>query len=370
MPPDPFDATTIGPLSLANRFVRAATWEGLADDDGRVTPELTEVYVRLAKGGVGLILTGHAYVSPEGQAGPRQLAVHDDSLTPGLSEMVEAVHAAGGKIAVQLAHAGGRAPVRLTGLAPLAPSADSPYFETQVQAMTRAQIEAIAAAFGRAAERAKQAGFDGVEIHAAHGYLLSEFLSPAFNRRSDDYGGDAANRARFLLEVVAAVREAVGPDLAVMVKINSQDYLDGGLSSEECLEVGRLLEAAGVDAVEMSGGTFASGKLLPSRVGRIGPEEEGYFRETARAFKRSMATPLILVGGIRTLDGARRLLAEGACDLLSLCRPLIREPELIERWRSGEETGSSCESDNLCFRPIIAGKGFYCELSRRQAKKD
>jgi 2,4-dienoyl-CoA reductase-like NADH-dependent reductase (Old Yellow Enzyme family) len=268
-----FEPVKIGALELPNRFVRSATWEGLATDDGAATERLTGLMAELARGGVGLIISGHAFVVPQGQAGPRQLGCYDDALTSGLAEMAGAVHAAGGRIALQLAHAGLQAPAKLTGGPPVGPSSDPPPAGSPGRELTPAEIADLAAAFGRAASRAREAGFDAVQIHAAHAYLLSQFLSPAFNHRSDDYGGPIENRARALLEVYGQVRRAVGADFPVMIKINSSDFLEGGLTPEDSIKAVQLLVEAGLDAVELSGGTGASGRFIPVRPGKIEPGE-------------------------------------------------------------------------------------------------
>ena len=191
-----FETTAIGGLTLKNRFVRSATWEGMADADGLCTARLVDYMVELARGGVGLIVTGHAYVSPEGQAGPRQLGIHRDECIEGLSVMTGAVHDAGGKIVLQLAHAGCNAGTALTGLDARGPSVPPDGKWPACVEMTREDILQAVESFGRAAVRARRAGFDGVQLHAAHGYLLSEFLSPFFNRRGDEFGGSVENRAR------------------------------------------------------------------------------------------------------------------------------------------------------------------------------
>jgi 2,4-dienoyl-CoA reductase-like NADH-dependent reductase (Old Yellow Enzyme family) len=363
-----FEPVNIGPMRLANRFVRSATWEGMADDDGAVTQRLTDLMAQLARGGVGLIISGHAYVSPEGKAGKRQLGCYDDSLIFGLSEMAGAVHQAGGCIALQLAHAGLQAPAKLTGGPPVGPSPDPPPAGSPGRELTPADIADLAAAFGRAASRARAAGFDAVQIHAAHGYLLSQFLSPAFNHRTDDYGGPIENRARALLQVYAQVRAAVGEDFPVMVKINAADFLDGGLTAEDSIQAAQMLVQAGLDAVEVSGGTPASGRFMPVRPGKVEPGEEGYYRDTGLALKKLIDAPVIQVGGIRTLAGAEALVTNGAADLCALCRPLIREPELIKRWQDGDTAPAACISDNQCFKPIISGKGVYCLTREKQGE--
>ena len=196
-----FESGTINGMELSNRFVRSATWEGMATDDGAVTPKLKKTMVALAKGGVGMIITSHAYIRPEGQAGPWQVGVYKDDLIDGLKEMAAAVHENGGKIVMQIAHAGNFAIEQLTGLAPWVASDFEGLAQTPRHEMTVEEIQALTAAFAAAAGRAEAAGFDGVQIHAAHGYLLSQFLSPFYNRRTDEYGGDARGRARIQLEV-------------------------------------------------------------------------------------------------------------------------------------------------------------------------
>jgi 2,4-dienoyl-CoA reductase-like NADH-dependent reductase (Old Yellow Enzyme family) len=357
-----FEKTTINGMSLANRFIRSATWEGLADEHGAVTPRLTEMMVELARGEVGLTITGYAFVSPEGQSSPRQLAAYDDRFLPGLRDMVSEVHAAGGKIALQLVHGGCAANVALSGLDPVGPSAVERDGETICRMVAKKDIARIISAFARAAGLAKQAGFDAVQIHAAHGFLLSQFLSPAFNKRTDEYGGDLANLARLLLEVVRSVRETVGPAYPVLIKINSEDFLAGGMSSAEAVEVSGWLEKASVDAIEFSGGTMNSPKeFVPVRQGRLKtPEQEVYYRQAARFYKQEVTIPLILVGGIRSYEVAEELVREGTADYISMSRPLICEQGLVKRWREGDRRRSECVSDNACFGPALEGTGIYC----------
>jgi 2,4-dienoyl-CoA reductase-like NADH-dependent reductase (Old Yellow Enzyme family) len=362
-----FEQTSIKNLGLMNRFVRSATWEGMANDDGSCTPQLISLMTTLARGGVGLIITGHTFVSREGQAGPWQLGVYGDELLPGLVEMVRAVHAAGGKIVMQLAHAGCYGAVQITGLEPVGPSVLGPGTAPHCRSMTKEDIGRVCASFGTAAARAKQAGFDGVQIHSAHGYLLSEFLSPFFNKRTDEYGGSIENRTRIVLEVLRSIRAAVEDDYPVLVKVNSEDFIDGGLAVAEMLQVAVLLEKAGIDAIEMSGGTiYASGKYSAVRPGAIDtPEKEVYYREAAGLFKKKISVPLLLVGGIRSYEVADQLVANGGADYISLCRPLIREPDLVRRWQSGDTRKSTCLSENQCFEPAIKGEGLYCVVEKK-----
>jgi 2,4-dienoyl-CoA reductase-like NADH-dependent reductase (Old Yellow Enzyme family) len=363
---DLFEETRINGMTLANRFVRSATWEGMAGDDGSASSRLVECMVALARGGVGLIISSHAYVHRIGQAGPRQLGVYSDDLLPGLTAMTDAVHDNKGKIILQLAHAGFFADARLIGRAPLAVSNVEGIAKSPRMELTADGIRQIVWAFAEAAARAKNAGFDGVQIHSAHGYLLSQFLSPAFNIRTDEYGGSIENRARALMDVLRAVRSVVGPDYPVLVKMNGRDFIDNGLSLEDSLQVGRMLAQGGIDAIELSGGVLTGGKLSPSRTGIHSEEKEAYFRQEAKAMREQTGVPLILVGGNRSFHMAENIVSGGIADYISMCRPLIREPGLINRWKSGNLAKSACISDNQCFGPAMAGEGIYCVTEKKE----
>ena len=360
-----FEETAIRGMKLRNRFVRSATWEGMATPDGEVTSRLVDLMVQLAKGGVALIISSHAYVRKDGQAGLFQLGIYDDHLIPGLRKMVSAVHNEGGKIVVQLAHSGIMAKPELTGQPHLAVSQVDGFGSPPGKVMTVEDIQGIVAAFGQAARRAREAGFDGFEIHAAHGYLMSQFLSPVFNKRTDAYGGPIENRARALLGTLKSVRAEVGEDFPVLVKLNSEDYLEGGLTLPDSLKAGSLLEKAGLDAIELSGGTLVSGKLSPSRAGIKTEDKEAYFRDAARQLKQEVKIPVILVGGVRSPQVAEKLVADGYADYLSMSRPFIREPGLVKRWQSGDRSKAKCVSDNQCFGPGMAGEGIYCVVEKK-----
>jgi 2,4-dienoyl-CoA reductase-like NADH-dependent reductase (Old Yellow Enzyme family) len=230
--------------------------------------------------------------------------------------------------------------------------------------MTILEIDKVVTAFGEAAARGKRAGFDGVQLHGAHGYLLSQFLSPFFNQRTDRYGGNLENRARLLLEVVQAVRKEVGEGYPLLVKINSEDFVENGLTADESLEVCAMLEKAGVDAIEMSGGTvYASGKYSSLRTGVAKSQEsESYYREAAARYKQRIGIPLLLVGGIRSLEAAGSIVHDGVADFISLCRPLISEPDLIGRWKAGDRRPALCISCNGCVGPARKGNGLQCVL--------
>ena len=361
-----FEATRINGMEMLNRFVRSATWEGMATADGAVTPKLIETMTALARGGVGLIISSHAYIRPEGQAAPWQLGIYKDELIQGLREMTKAVHDSGGKIVMQLAHAGNFANEKLTGQPPFVVSDFEGLASSPRQEITLQDIREIVSAFAGAARRAKAAGFDGVQIHSAHGYLLSQFLSPVFNKRKDEYGGNVGNRARVHLEVYQAIRQAVGQGYPVLIKLNCRDFMENGMGLEDSLQVAKLLANAGMDAIELSGGFLTGGKLSPSRSGIDTEEKEAYFQEEASSMKKEIGIPVILVGGMRSFEVAERLVQEGVADYISMSRPLIREPDLIKRWKAGDRRRAECRSDNLCFRPGMEGDGIYCVVKKRE----
>ena len=361
-----FEETQINGMVLANRFVRSATWEGMAGEDGGVTPKLIDCMINLARGGIGLIISGHTYIHRAGQAGPWQLGVYSDDLIPGLTAMADAVHKNNGKIVMQLAHAGFFANAKLSGHQPFAVSDVEGIAKSPRKEMTVQEIGEIVQAFAEAAKRAKRAGFDGVQIHSAHGYLMSQFLSPAFNRRTDKYGGSVENRARALTETLRAIRSSVGQDYPVLVKMNSSDFIENGLNLEDSIQVGKMLEEGRIDAIELSGGVLTSDKLSPSRMGIHSEEKEAYFQQEAKAFREKVAVPLILVGGNRSYNMAERIISEGIVDYISMSRPLIREPGLINRWKSGDFAKSACLSDNQCFGPAMAGEGIYCVTEKKE----
>jgi 2,4-dienoyl-CoA reductase-like NADH-dependent reductase (Old Yellow Enzyme family) len=364
-----FEESSINRMTLKNRFVRAATWEGLATVDGEATPQLIEMMTSLAKGGVGLIISSHAYVSQEGQATPWQLGIYDDKLIPKLHEMVSTVHENGGKIIMQLAHAGLYADVELTGLPALAVSVLDSVHETNIKIVTPEEIHRLVSSYARAARRVQEAGFDGLEIHSGHGYFLSQFLSPAYNKRHDEYGGSIKNRARIHLQIYEAVREVVGIDYPILIKMNGDDLLENGLTIDDSLQAAQLFADAGFDAIEISGGIIRSGKLSPSRPGITTQDREAYFKEYAKRFKSNIKIPVILVGGLRSFEIANKIIAEGITDYISMSRPFIREPDLINRWEKGDLRKAECISDNLCFNPAMKGKGIYCVTKEMKENK-
>ena len=357
---DLFEPYKIGNLELRNRFVRSATWDGSADESGAVTDNSVNIYRALGEGGIGLIISGYAFVSDHGQANPGQYGVHNDDMIPGLRRMVSAAHEGGTKIAIQIVHAGiNSGYLSRKGIKPLAMSR-MPGFNWQHQEMTEEDIEGTIADFAAAAVRGREAGFDAVQLHGAHAYLMSQIESAIFNRRTDRWGGNAENRRRFHLEVIREVRKAVGDDFPLMIKFGVQDDREGGLSLDEGLETVRQMVGAGIDAIEISAGV---GNAAPAV--KEGDPERWYFPERTAAVKREVDVPVIAVGGIRSLELSQNIVDSGDADMVSLCRPLIREPELIARWEGGDIKPARCISCNRCFGVLAKGDPLECGEERR-----
>lgn len=346
-------------MELKNRFVRSATWEGLANPDGSCSEKIISIMEELALGEVALIISSHAYVNPEGQGSFAQLGIHDDSLIASYQKMIKLVQEKGSKIILQISHAGGRAIHKN----PYGPSElNIPGY--QCREMTSAEIAKVINDFKDAALRAQKAGFDGIQIHAAHGFLLSEFLSPFFNKRRDYYGGSIENRARIILEIVQNIRSVLGNRFVITIKINSDDFIDGGFQPQEMVQVSELLEKVGLDAIEISGGT-SIGRYSSSRSNKdVVEEDEVYYHDAAQLYKTKINLPLILVGGIRSYEVAEELVQNNLADYIAFSRPLIREPYLIKRWQSGDTRRATCISCNKCFIPAQAGQGLYCMLDK------
>lgn len=365
-----FEETTINGMTLKNRLVRSATWEGMAAPDGRPTPKMTDFYRELATGGVGLIISGFAFVQPDGKALAGQMGIHTDDFADEYQALTSAVHAAGGKVVAQIVHAGGQTMSETIGQKPLAPSAvDVDQFQETPAELTQEQIKQIVAAFGEGARRAKEWGFDGVQFHGAHGYLINQFLSPLTNQRLDEYGGSIEKRIRFLMEVYREVRKQVGNDYPVMIKLNASDNLKGGLAARDSDYAARRLSEAGIDAVEVSAGTPASGKRNPARQKIINPDKEAYNLELARMIKGAVSCPVIVVGGYRSYAVAERTVAEEMMDYVSMSRPLINDPELPSRWQAGDHDLSGCISCNACFGPGLEEGGIYCVVRKKALEK-
>ncbi|MGD8366624.1 MAG: NADH:flavin oxidoreductase [Desulfobacterales bacterium] len=368
--PTLFEETTVNGMTLKNRLVRSATWEGMCAPDGRPTEKLAACYAALARGGVGLIITGFAFVSPEGKQMPGKMGLHTEAFAEDFKQLTAAVHEAGGVIAVQLVHAGGQTSSKTIGRHPVAPSSVKvDQFPEPPEALTKGEIERIVDAFGEAAGRAKRYGFDGVQLHGAHGYLINQFLSPLTNRRDDEYGGRIENRCRFLFEVYDRVRTAVGPGFPVLIKLNAADNLVGGLEVEDALFAAAALGQKGIDAIEVSAGTPASGLKGPARARIDRPGREAYHLGHARKVKERVECPVMVVGGFRSVETVEKAVGETGIDYVSIARPLIREPNLPARWYSGDRSPAACISCNGCFKPGLEEGGIYCVAEKKNRKQ-
>ncbi|MGD1075045.1 MAG: NADH:flavin oxidoreductase [Thermodesulfovibrionales bacterium] len=365
-----FEKTTINGVTLDNRVVRSATWEGMCEKDGHPTAKLASFYRGLAAGHVGLIITGYAFVRPDGKQLPGKMGIHTDDFAAQMRSLTQAVHDEGSKICIQLVHAGWQTKAETAGRRPLAPSAVKvEQFPEEPETMSKEDIDEIVAAFGDGARRAKAYGFDAVQLHAAHGYLINQFLSPLTNRRTDSYGGSVENRCRFLLEVYRRVRFEVGPNFPVFAKLNGSDNLEGGLDLSDAVYAARSLDKEKIDVIEVSGGTSASGEQNPVRVKIDSPDREAYNLALAREIKNAVRCPIMAVGGFRSLEVINKALIEDGIDYVSMARPFIREPQLIKRWQGGDRSPARCISCNGCFGPGIKEGGIYCVVESKEAQK-
>ena len=355
----------IGSLEIPNRIVRGATSETMASPSGVVYESYVELYRSLAEGGAGLLLTGHMYVDPRGQASANQTGIHDDKVIPGLRSAVEAVHEAGGRIFAQIGHCGSQ--TMMSAITPVAPSpVPNAMYTIQPEELTDGEIRSLVRGFrGRLPGGPPRLDFDGIHIHGGNGYLISEFCSPHANTRDDEWGGDAERRNRFMVEVYDAVRAAVGDDLPVTARLSVEDSVEGGLQREESLQRARLLADRGIDGFETTYGVMRSyfenirpyvavgraqawRNLLVQRV-RQPAGAEAYYRPFARAVKEASGLPIILVGGVRTTETMTDILATGDADFLAMARPFIREPDLVRKLEAGRTGGVECVSCNMCL---------------------
>ncbi len=365
-----FEETTINGMVMNNRMIRSATWEGMCEQDGRPTEKLINCYRDLAQGGIGLIITGFAFVQPEGKQFPGKMGIHSDDFAGDYEKLTSAVHDAGGTVAIQLAHGGGQSNSTYAGRQPLAPSAVKvDQFQEMPAELTKDEINDTISAFAEGARRAKAWGFDGVQLHGAHGFLINQFLSPLTNRRTDEYGGSIENRSRFLLEVYRKVRDTVGPDYPVFIKLNAADNLDGGLEIDDAVYAAKKLAEAGIDAIEVSSGTPASGEKGAAREKILKPEKEAYNLPLANQIKEEVNCPVMVVGGFRSYDVAEKTIKDDGMDYIAMARPLIREPGLANRWLQGDRSPATCISCNSCFMPGVEEGGIYCVIEKKEQQK-
>jgi 2,4-dienoyl-CoA reductase-like NADH-dependent reductase (Old Yellow Enzyme family) len=374
-----FGPARLGPLTLKNRIIKAATFEGVMPG-GQVSDELIAFHRRVAAGGVAMTTVAYLAVSPEGRTDRHCLLLNEES-RPGLRRLTDAVHAEGAAVAAQIGHAGPVADSRSNRAPALSPSGGFTPMGTRLRAVTEEGIARITEDYRRAAVTAAEAGFDSIEVHVGHNYLLSAFLSPKLNKRDDSFGGSVANRARFARQVLRSVREAVGDKMAVTAKLNMSDGVPGGLWLEDSLEVAALFESDGVlDALELTGGSslanpmflfrgeaplreFAATLPKPVRLGfafiggrflKTYPYEEAFFLPYARQFLDALSMPLILLGGITRRETIQAALDEGFA-FVAMARALLREPDLVARMESGAAVSSLCIHCNKCMPTIYSG---------------
>lgn len=352
-----FSPITIGTVTTINRFVRSATHDFLADEKGCVTEKQIALYQKLSEGKIGLIISGFLFVHPSGKSSPGQTAIFSDSHIPGLTSLTETVHKKGGIIFAQIAHGGRQARKKLCGGETICPS-EVLENKTGVlpREMTPTEIDESIDWFIQSALRAKRAGFDGVQLHAAHGYLLNQFLSPYTNRRKDKWGGTREKRVLILLDILRGIRKELGPDYPILVKLNMSDFITNGISIEDALFSAQALDSAGIDGIEISGGIAESEGSPMSQTDIDTVEKEAYFESFASVLKPLISCPLILVGGIRSLEKGSSILDKETADMLSLSRPFIREPDLVLKMQSGAKQKADCISCNRCFNP----RGIRC----------
>jgi 2,4-dienoyl-CoA reductase-like NADH-dependent reductase (Old Yellow Enzyme family) len=377
---DPFAPAPLGPITLRNRIIKSATFEGVMPQ-GLVTEAQVDYHRRVAAGGVGMNTVAYLAVSPEGRTNAGCIWMRDEAI-PGLRQLTDAIHAEGARASAQIGHAGLVADARSNGMPGLAPSRRwSALSMRRVPAASEADLERVIDDFVRAALGCEAAGFDALEVHLGHGYLLNSFLAPGLNDRTDRWGGPLENRARLAREVMGAVRRAVGGRLAIIAKLNMFDAVRGGLREDESLRVARWLQADGsLDAFVLTGGSsfgnpmylfrgdaprreFAATLPLPLRWGfrlvgrRFMPDlpfEEAYFAPMARRFKDALELPVILLGGINRLETIRRTLDEGFA-FVQMGRALLREPDLVRKMRDGQQSEGVCIHCNRCMPSIYSG---------------
>lgn len=388
--PDVFSSGKIGPLTLRNRTIKAATYENMARD-GLVTDQLIDFHVEHAAGGVGMTTVAYCAVSREGRTDGRQIYWRQEAM-PGLRRLTDAVHAEGAAVSAQIGHAGPVGKPKLTGGPAYSPSRHiSPQAMSATTPVSTTELERIVRAHGDAARMAVDAGFDAVEVHLGHNYLASSFLSPKLNRRTDEYGGSLRNRARLALDCAQAVRDAVGDRLAIVAKMNMDDGVPGGFWLDEAIVVSQWLQQAGsVDALEMTAGSsllnpmylfkgdvpmedFAARmkepvktglKLVGNRFLRTYPYEPGYLLEDARQIRAEVDLPMILLGGITDKEIIDRGMSEGF-EFVAMARALLREPDLINRMQADASTPSLCNHNNRCMTSIF-GSATRCVLAPEQ----
>ncbi|ADI74277.1 NADH:flavin oxidoreductase/NADH oxidase [Methanohalobium evestigatum Z-7303] len=348
-----FEPINISQLEIPNRFVRSATHEWLAENNGKPTYKLAEMYEELARNEVGLIITGYSYVNPRGKSANNQQGIYTDDFIEPYSQVVSKVHRYNSKIMLQIVH-GGRQSLVSKDYPALAPSAvtDEATGITPVE-MSESQILQTIEDFANAARRAKAAGFDGVQLHCAHGFLLSNFISPYTNQRTDKWGGSVENRTRIITEIIKRIRGmTLDMDYPITVKLNSTDGFGSdsdkpGLDINDTIQIAKILQQNGVNAIEVSGGIFETHLMSQQNIDSV--EKEAYFKKNAKLIKNAVDIPVILVGGVRSKYIMEKIISADNADMISMSRPFICEPDFVAKIKEGISEESQCVSCNLCF---------------------
>jgi len=350
-----FQPYAIGEMEIRNRFMRSATTSAYADAEGVVRQEIIRLYEGLAKGGVGLIVKGHLYVAEKGKAHVGMAGVSSDRQIPRLKELTDAVHRHGGKIMAQLNYGGYQA-----GAGERAGPSNYEDQDWTAREMTTSEIWGVVDAFGEAASRAMEAGFDGVQIHGAHGYLISEFLSRHANTRTDEWGGSLRNRMMLLKEVYDEVRGRLGPEVPVALKMNCDDFSPDGFTVDEAAEVAQAMAARGIDLMEVSGGGIGQRQELRARAKSPDPtlSEVSFAGHCLKIRAATRPKPLALVNGFRSLAAMKAVVDMGIADVISMSRPFIREPDLVRRLEAGQlEAGcircDACEASDVFSKEML-----------------
>ncbi|MGQ9460416.1 MAG: oxidoreductase [Candidatus Bathyarchaeaceae archaeon] len=364
-----FEPFKIGTMELKNRIVMPPMGTNFSAEDGSVTQRLKNYYVERAKGGVGLIIIEGAYVEPRGKGSIRQLAVDHDNKIPGLKELATAVQANGAKVALQLFHGGRQSHSSIIGTQPVSASEVPCQLTGETpRALTVPEIKDIVEAFAEAARRAKEAGFDAVEIHGAHGYLINQFLSPLTNRRTDQYGGDVKKRARFLLEILECIREKVGNGYPVLCRINGDDYIEGGITLEEAKTIAKMLEAGSVNALHISGGIYDSPVPVTTAPMAL---PRGNMIHLAAGIKEVVKVPIIAVGRINGPELAEKILRQGKADLVSMGRALLADPYLPKKAAAGAlDEINRCTACDECISRLFFNEDIACSVNAALGKEE
>jgi 2,4-dienoyl-CoA reductase-like NADH-dependent reductase (Old Yellow Enzyme family) len=385
-----FEPKSIGKISVKNCFVHSATYECMADSKGKVTDKLINRYRRLARGGVGLIIPGYCFVMPNGKSANYQTGIHNDAMIDGLKELVDTVHNEGSKITIQLMHSGRQTSKETIGQTQIAPSKghmDTIYM-AKPREMTEDEIQMVIDAFGKAAARAKISGADGVQVHAAHGYLINQFLSPFFNRRNDIWGGSDENRFKFIKEVILEIKKNISDKMILLVKLNTQDFTPKkGITLQLAKKYSEWLSELPIDGLELSCGTLSYSMfnmvrgdvptnelvsafplwrkiignfMLKKMEGKFNLEE-GYNIEAAKLIKPAIGKiQLMVVGGMRRIDHMEEVIEKGYADLISMSRPFIREPNIVNKFKEGTADKVACVSCNKCLAGVVNNLPVAC----------